>query len=113
MCHEVAIRVIAAGGTSVFINTGPRPEYPAPYAAYAKAGFEAVERATRYTIASNITLGGNVPANLIQRIGAQSMRIYVTAQDPYVHSSYAGQDPEVGGAAPTIRTMLIGTNIVW
>lgn len=48
MCHEVAARVSAAGGSSVFINTGPRPEYPAPSAAYAKAGFEAVERATRY-----------------------------------------------------------------
>ncbi|MDQ1509712.1 MAG: hypothetical protein QOG50_1556 [Actinomycetota bacterium] len=48
MCHEVAARVSAAGGNSVFINTGPRPEYPAPSAAYAKAGFEAVARATTY-----------------------------------------------------------------
>jgi GNAT superfamily N-acetyltransferase len=48
MCHEVAARVDAAGGTSVFINTESRPEYPAPYAAYTRAGFEAVDRATRY-----------------------------------------------------------------
>jgi ribosomal protein S18 acetylase RimI-like enzyme len=48
MCHEVAARVSAAGGSTVFINTEERPEYPAPYAAYAKAGFEAVDRATRY-----------------------------------------------------------------
>jgi len=48
MCHEVAARVGAAGGRSVFINTGPRPEYPAPSAAYAKAGFESVARATTY-----------------------------------------------------------------
>jgi hypothetical protein len=48
MCHEVAARVSAAGGSSVFINTGPRPEYPAPYGAYVKAGFEAVGLATQY-----------------------------------------------------------------
>jgi GNAT superfamily N-acetyltransferase len=48
MCHEVAARVSAAGGSSVFINTGPRAEYPAPYGAYVKAGFAAVDRATQY-----------------------------------------------------------------
>jgi GNAT superfamily N-acetyltransferase len=48
LCREVAARVCAAGGDSVFINTGPRAEYPAPHAAYAKAGFEVVERATTY-----------------------------------------------------------------
>jgi GNAT superfamily N-acetyltransferase len=48
LCHEVAARVRALGGDSVFINTGPRPEYPAPYGAYAKAGFEVVGRATTY-----------------------------------------------------------------
>ena len=28
-------------------------------------------------------------------------------------SSYIGIDPEVGGAVPTIRTLLLGTNIIW
>jgi ribosomal protein S18 acetylase RimI-like enzyme len=53
MCHEVAARVSAAGGSSVFINAGPRPEYPAPSAAYAKAGFESVARATTYSRTSD------------------------------------------------------------
>ncbi|MEO8336544.1 MAG: hypothetical protein ABI664_16305, partial [bacterium] len=61
----------------------------------------------------NITLGYTAGSRLAGRIGASSVRIYGTAQDPYVHTSYAGTDPEVGGAAPTIRTLLIGTNIVW
>ena len=43
----------------------------------------------------------------------QSLRIYGTAQDPYIHTDYVGIDPEVGGAVPTIRTLLLGTNIVW
>ena len=61
----------------------------------------------------NVTLGYNTGSKLAGRVGATSLRLYVTAQDPYIHTSYAGNDPEVGGSAPTIRTMLIGTNIVW
>ncbi|MBO0686320.1 MAG: GNAT family N-acetyltransferase [Candidatus Dormibacteraeota bacterium] len=48
LCHEVAARVGEAGGGEVFINAGPRPEYPAPGRAYARAGFEAYVRANKY-----------------------------------------------------------------
>jgi hypothetical protein len=61
----------------------------------------------------NITAGYTMDARLAHRVGAQSVRVYGTAQDPYIHSNYIGIDPEVGGAVPTIRTLLIGTNIVW
>ena len=61
----------------------------------------------------NITLGYTAGETFAGRIGAQSLRVYGTAQDPYVHSNYVGQDPEVFGAAPTIKTFLVGTNIVW
>lgn len=50
MCLEVASRVAALGGREIFINTGPREEYPGPGAAYAKAGFRPVERATTYVL---------------------------------------------------------------
>jgi hypothetical protein len=61
----------------------------------------------------NVTLGYNTGTSLAGKVGASSIRLYVTAQDPYIHTSYAGTDPEVGGSAPTVRTMLLGTNIVW
>jgi hypothetical protein len=61
----------------------------------------------------NITFGYTMNANLAGKIGAQSIRFYGTAQDPYIASSYLGTDPEVAGAAPTLRTILIGTNITW
>jgi GNAT superfamily N-acetyltransferase len=48
MCEEAARRVAHRGGRALFINTGPRDEYPAPAGAYLKVGFEVVERATRY-----------------------------------------------------------------
>ena len=52
-------------------------------------------------------------ARVAQRLGLHSVRFYVTAQDPYIHSDYIGIDPEVGGAVPTLRTLLLGSNIVW
>lgn len=61
----------------------------------------------------NVTMGYTGGSQLAGRIGAQSLRVYATAQDPYIHTSYAGNDPEVGGSAPTVRTLLLGTNIVW
>jgi TonB-linked SusC/RagA family outer membrane protein len=61
----------------------------------------------------NITAGYTFNPQLVGRLGAASLRIYGTAQDPYIHSDYIGIDPEVGGAVPTPRTLLIGTNIVW
>ncbi len=61
----------------------------------------------------NITFGYTMDARLASKIGAQTVRFYGTAQDPYIASSYLGTDPEVAGAAPTLRTLLIGTNITW
>jgi hypothetical protein len=61
----------------------------------------------------NITAGYTIGSQMAGRIGASSIRIYGTAQDPYIHSDYVGVDPEVSGAVPTVRTLLIGTNIAW
>jgi ribosomal protein S18 acetylase RimI-like enzyme len=58
LCLEVAARVAAAGGHEVFINTGPQEEYPAPAAAYAKAGFGVEQRATTYVRAGTQANGG-------------------------------------------------------
>jgi GNAT superfamily N-acetyltransferase len=48
MCVAVAERVRARGGKQVFINTGPRDEYPAPSLAYLRAGFRVVARGAVY-----------------------------------------------------------------
>jgi hypothetical protein len=61
----------------------------------------------------NLTAGYTFDRRLANRVGFQSIRIYGTAQDPYIHSSYLGIDPELGGAVPTIKTFLLGSNIVW
>jgi len=61
----------------------------------------------------NLTAGYTFDRRLVNRMGLQSVRIYGTAQDPYVHSNYEGNDPELAGATPMIRTILLGSNIVW
>jgi GNAT superfamily N-acetyltransferase len=48
MCMEVAAQVTALGGNQVFINVGPRLDYPAPAATYVTVGFEIVNRGHIY-----------------------------------------------------------------
>ena len=61
----------------------------------------------------NITAGYTMDSRLVQRLGVRSVRVYGTLQEPYIHSDYLGIDPEVGGAVPTVKTLLLGTNIAW
>ncbi|HEX6489330.1 MAG TPA: GNAT family N-acetyltransferase [Candidatus Dormibacteraeota bacterium] len=51
LCLEAARRVVARGGHTLFINTGPMTAYPAPAGAYGKVGFKPVERGRVYSLA--------------------------------------------------------------
>jgi GNAT superfamily N-acetyltransferase len=48
MCMEAAAQVAARGGDQVFINTGPRPDYPAPATTYVTVGFVVTPRGRVY-----------------------------------------------------------------
>ena len=50
LCYEAVARVARRGGSEVFINTGPRKAYPAPSAAYARAGFAVRPLGRRYRL---------------------------------------------------------------
>lgn len=95
--------------------TNPTNENPAPTTGATSRLYSSTRL---YTDGSNwrvrnITAGYTFNPRLAGRIGASSLRIYGTAQEPYIHSDYVGIDPEVAGAVPTPRTLLVGTNIVW
>lgn len=82
-----------------------------------------------YVKIRTISLGYNLPAQWLNRIGARSMRVYVTAEDPFILFSpfvnkYGGIDPEVGGIrgsapfrtelnleTPSNWSMLFGVNV--
>lgn len=61
----------------------------------------------------NITLGYTLPQSLVSRFRATSLRIYATAQEPFVFTDYVGYDPEAGHAAtpPSYWTLLLGANL--
>jgi GNAT superfamily N-acetyltransferase len=48
LCRAAAAAVAELGGTQLFINTGPRAEYPSPGRAYLSAGFDIFTRACLY-----------------------------------------------------------------
>ena len=50
LCLEVSARVAERGGREVFLNVGPRVEYPANHGAYAKAGFETRGRGATWVL---------------------------------------------------------------
>ena len=88
-------------------NTAPRPDKntESPFFAdsrgYQDGSFVKIR---------NITLGGAIPARYLSAVGAQSLRLYVTAQDPFLFTSATVLDPEsqTGSGVPSFRTFLLG-----
>jgi TonB-linked SusC/RagA family outer membrane protein len=63
----------------------------------------------------NITVGATVPERFLTRVGAQSLRLYFTAQDPFLFTDTDVIDPEgaTGKVIPAYRTLLIGGNFAF
>ncbi|GAC1515244.1 MAG: TonB-dependent receptor [Gemmatimonadaceae bacterium] len=93
-------------------NTNPRPnvdqEFPQDGSAraYKDASFVRIR---------NITLGYTLPTRYSSRTGAQSLRLYAAAENPFISTSYDGFDPEAGNnaAAPSYRALLAGLGLVF
>lgn len=74
-----------------------------------------------YLRIKNVTLGYNLPQNLIQRVKFENVRFYVTANNLFTISNYGGFDPEVGmnqygidlGRYPQARSFMLGVNVAF
>jgi TonB-linked SusC/RagA family outer membrane protein len=90
-------------------NTAPRPDKntESPFFSDAR-GYEDGS----FTRIRNITLGATVPERYLTRVGAQSLRLYFTAQDPFLYTNATVIDPEgaTGKVIPAYRSFLIGGN---
>jgi TonB-linked SusC/RagA family outer membrane protein len=90
-------------------NTAPRPDKntESPFFSDAR-GYEDGS----FVKVRNITLGGSVPERYLSRVGASNLRLYVTAQDPFLFTNTSVIDPEgaTGKVIPAYRTFLIGGN---
>jgi len=67
-----------------------------------------------------ISLGYNLPASFLKRLGIRSARVYTTAEDPFILFSpfvnkYGGIDPEASGSStsPAIATLNLDTPSNW
>ena len=82
----------------------------------------AVEDAS-YLKISNVTLGYTFPRKWMEKIGLQTLRLYVTGNNLYTFTKYTGFDPEVStfasgltpgvdfGAYPRSRSVVFGVNV--
>lgn len=72
----------------------------------------------------NIQIGYTLPASLLNRMGAETFRIYVSGENVLTLTNYTGADPEIGaissfdigidrGIYPHARTFRIGTTITF
>jgi TonB-linked SusC/RagA family outer membrane protein len=59
-----------------------------------------------------VTLGYTLPQALKVKAGLSNLRIYLSAQNPYLHSKFDGLDPEgaQGFDAPSTKTFILGIN---
>jgi TonB-linked SusC/RagA family outer membrane protein len=66
-----------------------------------------------YFRVKNITLGYTLANNKIKRLGLQTCRLYIAANDVFaIHSFPKYLDPEVGNASyPIVRTFMVGASI--
>jgi TonB-linked SusC/RagA family outer membrane protein len=53
-----------------------------------------IEDATYYRL-KNLSLGYNIPKTLLSKISIETLRVYVSAQNPITWTKYTGFDPEV------------------
>jgi TonB-linked SusC/RagA family outer membrane protein len=77
-----------------------------------------------YARIQNVSLGYNLPQELISKIKMSRVRVYGTVQNLYTFTKYSGYDPEIGsfnqnpllsgidnGRYPTPRTFSFGVNV--
>jgi len=64
-----------------------------------------------------LQLGYTLPGDVLEKIGAQSVRLYVSGSNMFTWTKYQGFDPEIGGSGvdrgiyPQARTVLFGLNV--
>ena len=72
-----------------------------------------------YLRLKNLQIGYKLPTNVIQTIGAERMRLYITGENLLTLTDYTGYDPEIGGSIlgidrgfyPQARSFMFGLDL--
>ena len=108
--------------TDYWTPTNHQNYYPRPNANYTNSPnrdllgyFEGT-----YVKVRTMSLGYNLPQSLINKMGARNIRVYATAEDPFIlfsefRNKYGGLDPEAGGSPerPSVATLNVDTPPNW
>ncbi len=104
--YDAAGKAIASNGS----NEAPRPNNGVENPAYRSSlnYFDA-----SFLRLSTITMGYNIPKNIVSKAGITRLRFYMTVQNAYCFTKYPGTDPESGENfnVPMPRTIMFGVNM--
>jgi TonB-linked SusC/RagA family outer membrane protein len=111
---EILNRWTGEGST----NSYPRLSNLDPNGNYGKFSDHYLEKGD-FIRFKTIQLGYSLPSDLISKIGAQKMRVYVTGENLLTLTEYTGFDPEIGGNVlgidkgfyPQARSFMVGVNL--
>jgi hypothetical protein len=74
-----------------YSTTHPQPRREGIYWVNNGVGYY---RDASYLKVQNITLGYNIPKNILERANIKQLRLYVNILNPFVFTKYDGLDPE-------------------
>ena len=68
-----------------------------------------------YMKLKNLTIGYTLPANIVSKIFAERVRVYVSGENLFTITSFPGQDPEMGAKTnyPSLRQFAGGINVTF
>lgn len=91
-------------------NAYPRPSVDFERPPYVSSLY--YEKAS-YLRIRTITLGYTFPKALTQHLLAKKIRLYLTAQNPFIFTNYSGIDPEgaSGNTTPSVSSWMVGINL--
>lgn len=91
-------------------NAFPRPSVDNASPAYVKSlQYEKAD----FLRVKNITLGYTLPERFLKKINARKIRVYFSANNPFIFTGYTGIDPEgtKGYTSPSFSTWMGGLNL--
>ncbi len=92
----------------------PSNRYPKPSAGWLAPDyiFESYYQDVSFLRLKFVTLGYTIPEAVRNKLSMSRLRVYVSAQNPYLYTQFDGLDPEgaQGFDAPSPRTFMVGIN---
>jgi hypothetical protein len=93
------------------INGDPNKNFSSPSSFYLTSA--------SYFRIKTLQIGYTLPRNLVEKIGLQKLRIYISGNNLFTFTAYTGFDPEIGGGSygidrgvyPQAKSFLAGISV--